>query len=462
MFVASLPAVTARIYASDEALYFSYLRSLWFDHDLSFDNEYQHIYDSGMVRTPLFRETFLESTTSTGHRVNFATIGCALLWSPFYAAADAVVRISRMSGATVPADGYSRPYIWAVCVGSAVYGFLSLILSFAVARRVVPGFAGTSSGRQLLPVLAVFIGTPLVFYMYVAPPFAHACSAFAVSAFVLTWLRVRARWSLAGCAALGALAALMTMVREQDGFYAGAPALDFLWMVAGTWRHGAGTQIAPIRKALGGALAGLVAFGVTFVPQALVYVTLNGHLGPSPLLSRKMNWIAPHALQVLFSPEHGLFIWTPVALVAIVGVILLAAWPGPSASDTRRIGVCLLTMIVLGVYVTGSVASWTVAGAFGQRRFVGLTVVFVTGLAVVVTRANRGMVRALLGIVLALCMWWNLALMIQFGAGLMDRQRLEVARNAWNAFVVVPIELPRLLYRYAFDRQSFYRSPTDR
>ena len=39
LFIASLPAVTARLYSSDEVEYFSYLRSLWFDHDVSFDNE---------------------------------------------------------------------------------------------------------------------------------------------------------------------------------------------------------------------------------------------------------------------------------------------------------------------------------------------------------------------------------------------------------------------------------------
>ena len=35
------------------------------------------------------------------------------------------------------------------------------------------------------------------------------------------------------------------------------------------------------------------------------------------------------------------------------------------------------------VYVGGSVESWTVAGAFGQRRFVGLTILLVLGVATV-------------------------------------------------------------------------------
>ena len=51
LFLLSLPAVTARIYSSDEIQYYAYLRSLWFDHDLSFENEYQHFYDLGIARS---------------------------------------------------------------------------------------------------------------------------------------------------------------------------------------------------------------------------------------------------------------------------------------------------------------------------------------------------------------------------------------------------------------------------
>ena len=45
----------------------------------------------------------------------------------------------------------------------------------------------------------------------------------------------------------------------------------------------------------------------------------------------------------------------------------------------------------------------------------------------------------------------------QFGAGLMDRQRMEPARNAYTTLVVLPRVLPDLAYRYVFDRPSFYQ-----
>ena len=70
VFVLSLPAVTPRLYSSDEIQYFSYLRSMWFDRDLDFENEYQYFYDRGIARSEGFHETFLERATPTGRRIN--------------------------------------------------------------------------------------------------------------------------------------------------------------------------------------------------------------------------------------------------------------------------------------------------------------------------------------------------------------------------------------------------------
>jgi hypothetical protein len=204
---------------------------------------------------------------------------------------------------------------------------------------------------------------------------------------------------------------------------------------------------------LNGALA-LGTFAVTFAPQALAYIALNGRVGPSHLVSRKMTWWAPHALQVLLSPDHGFLFWTPLAVLALAGTILLAVTGG---SGRRRLGVCIVAMIVAEIYISGAVGSWAVAGAFGQRRFVGLTVLLVIGLTALVRAIPSSWARAAAAAAVALCVWWNVALIVQFGSGLMDRQHLDVPHNAYEAFVDVPTRLPDLAWRYLFDRASFYR-----
>jgi len=128
-------------------------------------------------------------------------------------------------------------------------------------------------------------------------------------------------------------------------------------------------------------------------------------------------------------------------------------------ADARIVGIAFVVMAAIQIYIAGSVDSWTVAGAFGQRRFVALTSVLVVGLAAVaaVAREVRWQ-RVALGVTLAAATWWNVALIVQFGAGMMDRQRLEPARIAYNTFIVVPRALPWLAWRYVTDRASFYES----
>jgi hypothetical protein len=453
LFLLSLPAVTLRLYASDEVQYYAYLRSLWFDRDVSFDNEYRHLYDAGVARSTLFSKTFLEEPTGTGLRRNFATIGSAVLWAPFYGAADALVRAARALGSSVSADGYSKPYVAAVCLASALYGFLSVLLSIRIARDL--------TGGGVAAALAIWLGTPLLFYMYVAPAFGHAASAFAVTLFIAVWLHVRNGWTAGGVAALAAAGALMTMVREQDAFLIAGPAVDFIVALRRSFAE------TPPRDRGGLALGslGLVAlaaatYSATFAPQLLAYQALNGRFSPSPLVSRKMTWWSPHGLQVLLSPEHGFLFWTPLAALALAGLVVLAC--SPAFAPRRQIATAMLVMVAAAVYVTGSVESWTAAGAFGQRRFVNLTPLLIVGLAALVARVSHAASRrrataGALAAVVALCAYWNIALIAQFGAHLMDRHRLELARNAHTAFVTLPMSGPRLAYRYFFDRESFYR-----
>lgn len=452
LFVVSLPAVTTRIYASDEAQYFAYLRSLYFDQDVSFENEYRYFYEHDIAQSPGFHQTFLEEQTARGRRVNYGTVGAPLLWLPFYAVADLW---TRATGAA-DANGFTSPYVSAVAYGSAFYAFIGVLLSIRAARLIV-------GEHSLFAGLAVWIGTPLLFYMYVAPPFAHACSAFAVALFVNVWLHVRQRWSPRGAFVLGVCAALMAMVREQDVFLAVGPAADFAWNWLSASRNARGTSPARATRLgdyLVAALAGVAGAVVAYTPQLLAYNALNGYPGPAAHVSRKMYWYSPHALQVLASPSHGWLFWTPLALLAIGGLVVLASGGlklAPTGSG-RLIGLSLLLMVFSQLYVAGSVASWTVAGAFGQRRFVCLTIVLTIGLAALFSAAGRR-TRQVLAALTVVMVWWNIALMAQFATRLMDRQRLEPARNAYHAFVTLPIRLPALAYRYLTNRESFYEPP---
>jgi hypothetical protein len=438
-FAASLPAVTTRLYASDEIEHFAWLRSIAFDRDVSFENEYQYFFDAGVARSPGFHETFLERENEAGRRINYAPIGAAVLWAPFYAVGHVVALVTG-----APADGFSQPYVSAISYGSACYGFAAAVLSALIARRRV--------GRGLLASLVILIGTPLVFYAYVAPGFGHAASAFCVSLFVWVWLRARERWTVRDGILLGLAGGLMTLVREQDVLLVVGPGLDFLMHAYSAMRSSDGA--AALRRSLTTAFAGTIAFLAGVTPQLLAYKALNGHFGPTTTAANKLSWSSPHGLSVLFSQEHGLIAWTPLVLLALAGLVVLAR---SKNRDASRVAVLALLMVAAQAYTSGVVESWTVAGSFGQRRFIALTPVLVVGLAALLTAPRTPLARRLLTFAAVLCVWWNVGLMVQFGLHTMDRQKLTLAENARATFLELPFEAPRIAWRYLTDRSSFYK-----
>jgi len=187
------------------------------------------------------------------------------------------------------------------------------------------------------------------------------------------------------------------------------PAVDATWAL---FSEGGTRRAIAMAKSV---VAGTAVFALCFLPQALAYLVLNGRLGPATIVSAKMRWSAPHAWQVLFSPEHGLFFWTPLALICIAGLMAYGIWrPGgtPVAPDHRRLMICLLLMFGSQVYISGSIDTWTLAarsanGGFSAHRSCWSA-------AGCLAPRSEGVEANGVGGALAISVWWNLALMAQF------------------------------------------------
>jgi hypothetical protein len=431
----TLPLVTPAIRGADEIEYFSYLRAMTFDRDLEFGNEYAYFHDRDPQGLAGFASTFLDRLEpATGRHINFAPLGSALLWSPFYLLAHLGVLAARGAGAAVAADGFSSPYVAAACYASWLYGGLGLLLVHDALTR----FAHAAEREAGWATAALLWGSPLLYYMTIAPAFSHATSVFAVAALVWATLAARERPGILRWVGVGALGGVCALVREQDALFLCVP----LALLA--------AEALRTRRLVEGVarLAAVVAAAVAvFVPQLLAYRAINGSFGPSRLVTRKMTYWSPHFVEVLLDPAHGLFVWAPILLVATIALAVIAI--------RRRdlVAAILLIALLLQAWINGSVESWTQAGAFGSRRFVGATVVFAWGLAFAVDALRRRAGPVACAASLAVFVWWNVSLMLQFGLRRMDRQGLEWPRVAVNQVTAVPARAARAGWLFATDRE---------
>jgi hypothetical protein len=437
----TLPLVTAKIRGADEIEYFAYLRSAVFDHDLEFGNEYAHFYDLDPAGLSGFKATFLDLREPlTDRHINFAPLGTALLWAPFYLLAHAGVVGARALGATVAADGFTRPYVMAACYASWAYGMAGLLLL----HRALVRFGGFAEPAAAWATAAVLWGTPLLYYVTLGPGFSHAVSLFVITLLLFLTLRFRGEVTVGRAAVLGAIGGLAALVREQDGLFLALPALVVAWD---------GFRARRLMETLTRLVTMAVSAVVVFFPQLLAYRAINGRLGPSHLVARKMSFAGPHVFSVLFDPAHGLFVWAPLLLIAAAGLALAAA----RARRDDPVPLALVVALLLQVWINGSVDSWTQAGAFGSRRFVGATPLLAWGLAALLAAVLPRIDRRAVAAVLLGFAWWNVSLMVQFGLKLMDRQRLEWPRVAVSQFTEVPRHVGRSAWLFFTDRERLVK-----
>src|SRR3954468_24165215 len=95
-----------RILLGDALHHYVQLRSVVFDRDVQFTNEYLRMYAPGAGRDP--ETEWIVKTNATGHIRNLMPVGPAILWAPLFLCVAAGAWIANLFGAGYPLDGYGR------------------------------------------------------------------------------------------------------------------------------------------------------------------------------------------------------------------------------------------------------------------------------------------------------------------------------------------------------------------
>jgi hypothetical protein len=393
---------------SDGFYYFSYLRSLWFDGDVNFTNDYR------LLGLTAAQHQFLYTPTRTGHAQTAWAIGPALVWSPFFAAGHVVAQNLRARGHDVAADGTSYPYRQAICVAGLFYGLLGAWCCWRLARLFFT--SAVAAGATLVTIAGSF----MLWYLVKEPSMSHAPSMAAVAAFVWAWAATGGiagdadhsptalswrRWAF-----LGLGAGLMMAIRWQNALFVLLPVLE---LTAGLPRRNAPALVREEagRRSGPAVLRAALAFGVAavagFAPQMLAWQAIYGRpLAVSPVGPRLL-WTDPQLVDVLWSSRNGLFALSPALYAAAIGLFIFAR-------VNRRVGLASLAIALLMVYLNASVEDWWGGAGFGGRRFDSLVPLFVLGLSALFTSV-RGLVARrpalVTSAIFAALLLWNLTFM---------------------------------------------------
>jgi hypothetical protein len=413
------------IHGNDGVRNYAYLRSFWLDGDLDLRNEFEHFRSTGEYTLPI------KDDPRTQRPGNALGIGSAILWSPFFLTGHLVALVGEG-----PADGYSPPYVWSVCLGSTLYGIVGLLLVLRlVSWRLGPHEA-------FVGVCAVWLGSPLVFYMYLNPSMSHACSFFLCALLLWEYERWRIAPGLHHFYLIGLTAGLALATRLDNAVF-------ILLLVAfclRTWHlaEWEATHLHWCWKFSGG---GLMIFGVLigFLPQLAVWRAVHGGWLAGPLLdsAEGVLWYKSPTLSMCwfrggagclsgrrcFSLRGG--VCSSFATLASGGYCLHGDVSGSGLGDRRVARMVGRGSIRAGVFsrVHAGFCPWT-----------GVAFCFVEA-----GSASQCADDLSLG-----CLVWSTGLGVQYVGGVIPREKEVTFRQLWNnQFQRVPFvlweQLPYLL-----------------
>jgi hypothetical protein len=429
---------------SDGVAYYAYVRSLVIDGDLDFRNEFS-------VGNPAFLEEYRDEKgtwrpelfTKTGYLMNRYSPGPALLWSPFFLLAHGTVLGLRAWGMAIPADGYSPPYLWLCALGSSLYAFVGLFLSYLLCREFF------SKNAALAGVFTLWFASSLPVYMYFLPFMSHAHSVFTVALFLYVWHRTKEERTLGQWGILGGIAGLMISVYYLNVVFL----LPLFIESVDRFRDAARGQKLAERMGQTGKAYAVFALSAAFalVPLILIKYTLYGSLLNAGYENEAWYWTRPQLLAVLFSSYHGLLTWTPVVLLSLTGFVLLLPL-------NRQFGIAAILVFAAFLYIVASYQFWHAASSFGNRFFLSLTPLFILGLAALYQRLGAYAGNRLCYSISFLLVVWNILFMFQWGTNMIPK-RTPISWSAmiYNQIYVAPKRIGSAVIDLLRDKAGFYR-----
>jgi hypothetical protein len=442
LFLLTLPLINPWV-RGDGVGYYAYARALLIEHRLDFEPDWQNANTSfRMGRLDSEGQVRATEYTVTRHIDNHFSIGPAILWAPFLLTADVLVRADRLFGGQVAENGFSFPYIVAMSLGTAIYGFLAVFLSFRLAKKYLP------ERWAFLSALGIWFASSLPVYMYFNPSWSHAHSAFMVAVFFWYWERTRGERTWTQWMALGAISGLMLDVYYVNGVLLIVPLIESL---AEYWES---IRTRQVQDAVRLFLQNIVFVAMIFVIFLPTLVTKKIIYGGYLTFGYQVRWflMSPALLKVAFSSEHGLFSWTPILLLAVIGLVLLR-------KRDRMLSLCCVAAFAIYLYAIGCYEDWAGISSFGNRFFVSLTPIFVLGLAgffnFVAGEIDDRRANILATCTVSLLILWNAGLIFQWGTHLIPaRGPISWRDAAYNQVAVVPVQATRTVEAYLVRRKQ--------
>lgn len=294
--------------AGDGLGYYSYLPAVFIHHDAHLEFKwFAKVYNDNYVYDA-FENPEDNLLVQYGNRkINKYYPGLSFIWAPFFFAGHLLAKILDF-----PPDGFSGPYQWTIGVGSVFYLTLGLIFL----RKLLQKMFGHPMVAAVVPFL-VFFGTHLFFYGITANTLSHAYSFTFIVLFLyfvqcyfndtgqrtrnFLWVTLFFVITLS-IRPFNGLILLATPAFIPPGFFKAKKFFDGF-----TWK-----EIV---------IAGIILFTLIW-HFSIVYIQTHSFFAYT-YTNETFDFTEPKFVDALISYRYGLFIYVPLAFLALAGIFFL-------------------------------------------------------------------------------------------------------------------------------------------
>jgi len=344
-----------------------------------------------------------------GARVIKYSSGMALACTPWFLIAHALAEPMGF-----PADGFSPPYSIAATLGVLAWVMLGLFLL----RRVLLNFF--SDGWTAVLLVLVVLGTNFLHLAAVdGTLLTHPFLFTLYAGLLLATIRWHQQPSWQAAIAIGATAGWITLVRPNEGvcvllpiLWAGSEGLAAKWrLIRREWRH---------------LLLAAFAFMVMASPQLLYWKSVTdqwlfySYVNPG----EGFDFATPYTWDYLFSFRKGWFVYTPLAVLMVCGLLVL--W-----HRARHMFWPLAAFLTIDIYITSSWTCWWYAGgSFSARSMMPVYALLALPMGYLLQALSTARFRKPVLVLLALLVALNLFQTWQWSAKIIERDRMTGAYYA--------------------------------
>lgn len=300
-------------------------------------------------------------------RVLKMTMGMSFLYSPFFLMAHAYTLFTK----DFTANGFTIPYQIALIFGSVFYLFLGLLF---MRNTLLKFFSPLVTSLTIFSIVA---GTNLFYYSSFEGAMSHAYSFFLFSAFLFFTVSWHRSVTLKKSFYIGIITGLITLIRPTN-----AVIILFFVLYGITNRKTLQLKVWKLLDAHRHIIFMAVMAFFVWVPQLMYWKHITGQWLYYSYGDQGFFFNNPEIINGLFSFRKGWFIYTPLMLGAVSGILLHLKY-------LKEFFLPLSIFIIVNVYVVLSWWCWWYGGGLGLRAFVESYALLAIPLALIIKRMLR-------------------------------------------------------------------------